>query len=124
MGTIFGTQVDLDDPFMGLIDDDETIGEQMATVALDTPPGSLDAFQEYGFEISSVVLRSLDATVLAMLPLEVRNALEQEPAFVSADVVPTTSSTGPGPTVTMTLACSIAAAEGDSVGFSIPMPTT
>ena len=115
MGTIFGTQVDLDDPFMGLIDDDETIGEQMATVALDTPPGSLDAFQEYGFEISSVVLRSLDATGLAMLPLEVRNALEQEP---------TTSSTGPGPTVTMTLACSITAAEGDSVGFSIPMPTT
>lgn len=121
MGAIFGFGIlDLSDPSFGYTDDDAVIGTQYAAVALDTPPGTVDAFPEYGFELKNVTLRAMSPTEVAMLPLEVRTALEQEPAFVSAEVVVTQQSQV-DTSVTMALACSITTATGDAVGYTAPV---
>lgn len=122
MGDLYGTSIDINDVFFGELDDDTTIARQRVDLALDTPIGYLDEFPEYGFEMRGVILRGMTPTDVALLPLEVRTALEQEPSFVSAEVAVASQSTGPGPTVALSLACSITAASGDQVGFSVAVP--
>jgi hypothetical protein len=123
MAAIFQDSIDIDDPLFGALEDDPTIGKQMAQIALDTPPGSLDAFPEYGFSFNAEILKAHDTTEVQFLPLEIRTALEAEPAFVTADVAINVAGQGPGPTVALEAACSITAAEGDQVDFAAPLPT-
>lgn len=113
MGALFGEEVDIDDPEFGVTDDDQVIATQLGQTALDTPPGSLDEFLEYGFEFRGAILRAYTKTELALLPLELRTALEQEPAFVSAEVVVT------GPPEAVRADCSVTVADGDAVGFAV-----
>jgi phage baseplate assembly protein W len=120
MGDLLGTEINLDDPFFGFTADDTLIASQLAEVALNTPPASLDAFPEYGFELQGLLLAPATPTQIAMIPLEIRGALEQEPAFTSADVVVQQQSQGPGPTVTQSVAATITVASGDAIGFTVP----
>jgi hypothetical protein len=118
MGYLFGSAIDVDDPFFEETTDDPTIALQTAELALDTPLGSLDEFPDYGFDMRGTILAASTPTEIAMLPLEARSALEQEPSFASAEVTVTEAGAGPGPTVTRSLACVITTREGDAVGFT------
>lgn len=120
MGALLGSAIIIDDPLFGLSSDDGTIANQMARIALNTPPGFHDAFPDYGFEMRNEILSAKTPTAIAMLPLEVRAALEAEPAFVGADVVATTIQGG-GTTVLESLNCSIELAEDNSVGLTLPV---
>lgn len=120
MGALYGTSIDLDDPFFGALDDDAAILRQRAELALDTPRGDLDGFPEHGFVWSAQALRTLDPTALAMLPLEVRTALEQEPSISSAEVEPDRSVDTAGGGAELELSIRVFGANGDAVGFSLP----
>ena len=124
MGSLYGESIDLDDPFFGRLTDDERILRQRAELALDTPRGFLDGFPEHGFVWSEQVLRALDPTGLALLPLEVRTALEQEPSIATADVSTASTTPTPGGGAAVSLALQMTGHEGDAVGFNISTPVT
>lgn len=117
MGDLYGTSIDTADPLFGPLTDDGLIARQKCEIAVGTEPGSLDEFLEYGFLWDDAVLRAVDATQLALLPLEVRMGIEQEPAFASVDVTQTVTRTPGG--VRVFEAIEITGAEGDRVGFTL-----
>jgi hypothetical protein len=112
MGALYDEEVDIDDPWFEVTNDDSKIAQQLAATALDTPPGSVDPFPEYGFSFRSTILTGLTETERALLPLEVRGALEQEPSFVEADVTIT------GTADNLTAQCMITLADGSAVDFT------
>ncbi len=67
------------------------------------------------------MLSRLDSTSKALLPLEVRTGLEQEPAIQSAEVQIASYASTPGGGVALSLAIQITGADGDAVGFSLPV---
>lgn len=121
MGDLYGSSIDIDDPFFGELTDDDAILRQRAKIALGTPPGALDGFPEHGFVFDEQVLSALDSTSLALLPLEVRTGLEQEPAIVSAEVSIERMTTKPDGGVDLALGIQVTGAEGEATGFSLPV---
>lgn len=119
MGDLYGESIDLDDPFFGRLTEDARILRQRAELALDTPRGALDGFPEHGFVWDEQVLRALDSRASALLPLEVRTALEQEPSIASAEVGVSSSTETPGGGVALALAIQVTGHEGDAVGFEV-----
>lgn len=124
MGDLYGTSIATADPFFGALTDDAAILQQRAEIALGTPPGALDGFPEYGFVFDEQVLRALDSTALAFLPLEVRGGLEQEPAIATADVSIARYAPTPGGGADVALDIRLTGQTGDSVGFTTSTPTT
>lgn len=124
MGNLYGTSFNIFDPLFGFLTGGGDIARQKALLALNTEPGSLDEFPQYGLVFDGQILRALDPTALAMLPLEVQQALEQEPAFTSATVTPVSQTQAADGGVSLTLSIQITGAEGDSVGFTVSTPTT
>lgn len=116
---VYPPQINLFDPTFFPLTEDGDVARQRGLLALNTEPNALDGFPEYGFVFDAQVLRSLDPIGLAMLPLEVRDALEQEPSFVTADVTPVSQVALPGGGVALTLKCQVTGAEGNTVGFSV-----
>lgn len=119
MGDLYGRTINIFDPLFGELDDDGAIARQKGLIALNTEPNALDGFPEYGFVWDSQVLRAVDSVALALQPLEIRQALEQEPAFVSADVTLASRTQTPGGGVALAYTITITGADGDAVGFTV-----
>jgi hypothetical protein len=115
----FGASVNIFDPLFGATTDDSQTAPQMAIIALGTVANTLDGYPDFGFDFDGQVNRALDATALAMLPVEVQGGLLAEPAFVDAQVdVASVVDTGGGG-VAVTLSIQVTGAEGDAIGFSL-----
>jgi len=116
---VLGTSIDTSDPRFGALSDDQRILVQRAVMALETEQGSLDGFPEYGFDIEGRLLEGLDTDELALFPLEVRAALEQEPAFAAVTVeVVSQQDTADGGT-SLELRIEITPVTGDAVDFTV-----
>jgi len=124
MGDLYGTTFNIFDPLFGSLSDDGAIARQKALIALNTEGASLDEFPQYGFVWDSQVLRAVDPVQLAMLPLEIGQALEQEPAFASAQATLASADQTPGGGLALAYRIEITGAQGDAVGFTVATPTT
>jgi phage baseplate assembly protein W len=120
MANLYGNStINITDPNFGLMTADADILQQRGVIALSTPAGNLDGFPEFGIEFDGQVSQALSPTKLAMLPLKVRTALEQEPSIQTAEVtVQSSTSTGDGG-VALTLGIQLTGATGDQTGFTV-----
>lgn len=119
MGDLYGTSIDTTDPSFGALTDDALILRQKAAIALGTEPGALDGFPDYGFIFEAQINKGFSSTDLAMLPLEVRTALEQEPAFARVNVTVASQIASGDGGVTIALQLDLTGAAGDKVGFTV-----
>ncbi len=119
MGDLYGTSILIDDPFFGRLTDDAEILRQRGKLALATQRGALDGFPEHGFVFEEQVLRRLDATARALLPLEVRTALEQEPSIAAATVEEQSATDAPGGGVEIALRIDVQGHGGDGADFTV-----
>jgi hypothetical protein len=120
MGDLYGNfTIDTTDEFFRVLSDDAEILVQRGVLALSTAEGNLDGFPEFGFDFDTQVSRALDPTSQAMLPLEVRMALEQEPSIQTAEVAELSAvPTGDGG-LDLALGIQLTGATGDQVGFTV-----
>ena len=118
MGTLYGSQLNLDDPTLGQTTDDPTILRQRGEIALSTAPGSVQSDPLYGFVWDWQIMQALSPTGLAMLPQQVQQALEAEPSIASSTVSITSQSATAGGT-SLALAITLTGATEDSVGLSL-----
>lgn len=86
MGALFGESIDTRSPTLAPLRDDPLIIAQWVELCLQTPRGFMWSAPEYGCDLKAYVGRGLTDDDFAILPAEIRGALQSDERIANADV--------------------------------------